>query len=405
VWLYIPSAYSADAEGSTSPSNSPPTSSDWESVARSLTSNGKSPQPQYLRRVSRTDRFHRLQFGLMSQPSMATAWRAWLTSYTADSPAQISALPESAKASPAPPRAFGLSTSESFARFDRDGSLLRTCPPSLWETPDEPFSANLPASGSMRSGSLYARPTWVPHINGGECLSSRDDAWMTPNVPNGGRSMTPEDIIAKGNTAGGKRQVHLSNQVTMWPTARGSDGEKGGPNQAGSKGDLTLPSAAAQWPTPQAHDVAAGNPARVGRFGTKHGGRNLTDDVMAWPTPAGRDWKSGEASEATATKNARPLNEVAIRFPFSPQDLTTSADGSKYSAVVSILRQHFQVPQGDWRTKMRLNPHFVDWLMCWPPGHTDAHNALGQVETASWRSRALRHLSSLFAESQEVRSE
>jgi hypothetical protein len=33
------------------------------------------------------------------------------------------------------------------------------------------------------------------------------------------------------------------------------------------------------WPTPQAHDAAKGNSERVGRFGTKHGGRNLNDEV------------------------------------------------------------------------------------------------------------------------------
>jgi hypothetical protein len=40
--------------------------------------------------------------------------------------------------------------------------------------------------------------------------------------------------------------------------------------------------------TPQAYDAAKGNPERVRRFGTKHGGRNLTDEVMMprlWRTP------------------------------------------------------------------------------------------------------------------------
>ena len=34
------------------------------------------------------------------------------------------------------------------------------------------------------------------------------------------------------------------------------------------------------WPTPQARDTAKGDPNRVGRHGTKHGGRDLTDWVM-----------------------------------------------------------------------------------------------------------------------------
>lgn len=35
--------------------------------------------------------------------------------------------------------------------------------------------------------------------------------WPTPNVPNGGRSMSAEDVAAKGKTAKGKRQVQLEN--------------------------------------------------------------------------------------------------------------------------------------------------------------------------------------------------
>ena len=42
--------------------------------------------------------------------------------------------------------------------------------------------------------------------------------WPTPNVPNGGRTMTAEDALNKGKTAKGKRQVTLENAVRFWPT-------------------------------------------------------------------------------------------------------------------------------------------------------------------------------------------
>jgi len=35
------------------------------------------------------------------------------------------------------------------------------------------------------------------------------------------------------------------------------------------------------WPTPQAHDATKGYAKRVGRYGTKHGGRNLNDWVVS----------------------------------------------------------------------------------------------------------------------------
>lgn len=120
---------------------------------------------------------------------------------------------------------------------------------------------------------------------------SRDAAmWLTPNVPNGGRSVSAELVASKGTTADGeKRTVGLESQTKYWatprandaekrgnvahrpdmpdlvgqsqawPTPRGTDGTKGGPNQAGSKGDLMLPSAAAQWPTPAARDSKGPN--------------------------------------------------------------------------------------------------------------------------------------------------
>jgi hypothetical protein len=48
--------------------------------------------------------------------------------------------------------------------------------------------------------------------------------------------------------------------------------------------------------------------------GTMHPGTTLTDaaQLAGWPTPAARDWKSGEASQETLDQNARPLSKIAI---------------------------------------------------------------------------------------------
>lgn len=54
-----------------------------------------------------------------------------------------------------------------------------------------------------------------------------------------------------------------------------------------------------------------------------------------WPTPSARDWRSGKHSEATAERNARPLNEAvwkrstlsAVASPASPS--VTPADGQE----------------------------------------------------------------------------
>jgi hypothetical protein len=54
-------------------------------------------------------------------------------------------------------------------------------------------------------------------------------------------------------------------------------------------------SAGVPWTTPQAHDAAPGRAERIGRHGTKHGGRDLTDEVAAteWPTPIASDGDKG----------------------------------------------------------------------------------------------------------------
>ena len=80
--------------------------------------------------------------------------------------------------------------------------------------------------------------------------------WLTPNVPNGGRSVSPE-------------------LVANWPTPRATDGTKGGPNQAGSKGDLMLPSAAAQWPTPASRDYRTPNSQESQESRNHAGGEQL----------------------------------------------------------------------------------------------------------------------------------
>ena len=110
---------------------------------------------------------------------------------------------------------------------------------------------------------------------------------------------TPTGQDAKGSqwSSGkdGKRILKLNGQVSRWPTPTAEDGESKGMSQ--KRLDLRGPdnlATAVRWTTPQAHDAALGNPERVGRYGTKHGGRNLNDEVAMFPSPAARDWRSGK---------------------------------------------------------------------------------------------------------------
>lgn len=62
---------------------------------------------------------------------------------------------------------------------------------------------------------------------------SGSSSWLTPDVPNGGRTLSP-DVSSTGMTPDGKkRQVGLQNQaireVANWGTPSHSDGRRGGP--------------------------------------------------------------------------------------------------------------------------------------------------------------------------------
>ena len=87
--------------------------------------------------------------------------------------------------------------------------------------------------------------------SGGGDLQSQAAMWSTPNVPNGGRTLSPETVAARGMTDKGKWQVGLHNEAALWTT-------------------------------PQAHDEHGGNADRIRRDGTKHGCANLADDVCGW---------------------------------------------------------------------------------------------------------------------------
>lgn len=59
-------------------------------------------------------------------------------------------------------------------------------------------------------------------------LEDQVKLWPTPNVPNGGRTMSPEDIENSGATDKGKRQVGLENVAKLFATPAARDWKSGG---------------------------------------------------------------------------------------------------------------------------------------------------------------------------------
>lgn len=91
----------------------------------------------------------------------------------------------------------------------------------LWRTP----SAGHPDKGGSQSPEK--------RLAGGHTLDLQDQAeyWMTPNVPTGGRVLPEADVIAKGATDQGKRQVGLEMQCRYWRTPDSRDHHAQGPRE------------------------------------------------------------------------------------------------------------------------------------------------------------------------------
>lgn len=229
--------------------------------------------------------------------------------------------------------------------------------------------------------------------------------WPTPNAPNGGRTLSSEAIEVKGKTSKGKRQVGLETVAKNWSTPRAAD-SKGVAYQRDrmtkGKERLSLTGEAKNFPTPQANPQAPNL-----NTNSVNAPSSLLEAAKAinWPTESARDWKNGQASEATLKRNARPLNEAAVNWP-TPKGLTggantkrvergaggpdlqevaknwetpKSCDGMKRSAGnrKSSDLSHQAAKAGtngneSSEPSLALNPLFDEWLMGWPLGWTDS---------------------------------
>lgn len=135
--------------------------------------------------------------------------------------------------------------------------------------------------------------------------------WPTPNVPNGGRTMSEEDALRKGRTAKGKRQVGLESAVKFWPTPRSSPNENRqtrptASQQAGKHG-MNLATAVNLWATPTVH----GNTNRVGvsptsgnGLATQVGG-SLNPNWVEWLMGYPIGWTDLKGSETPSSRKSR----------------------------------------------------------------------------------------------------
>ena len=434
----------------------PPSESLFLELGQSVSWRGKLQRPQSWRRVCATAPCMKLLSGVTLQPSTAARLMAvWMESL-AVSPAPISALPAAKPGSTETPADCSSSTCESFAKFSPDGSLLKTSRQFSLFQQEEPYSENLPRSGSMRNGELYERPMLAPRIDG-----TGRSSWPTPVANDDNK--TPEGHLAMKQRMGQRdgsnsnrtaitslqvivqdwrtpntrdhheggprldhpqRQFTIADQVRQWATPNCRDDHNPStPESARTQRKLEqgwtidLNEQAAWWTTPQAHDSSGGNPERVGRFGTKHGGANFADDVTLWRTP---NAAVIEAKSTVIKLTGRTPSDPQVGLPdqvnmWKTPDVpnggrTMSAEGPagmrRDNPDLNVIACHSFHPAQPTPTptpgsesspsaptsRRRLNPSFVDWLMGLPPGWT----AYAPAETASWYSRVRMRLESLL---------
>ena len=473
TWLYIPSNCVPESACS---EKAPALHSSFldTNTAPFATWSGKPLLPRNLSALWKRERSIRRLSGLTCLPSTAQRGAdAWICSLRA-SPARTSALPGGARALMASARACSSTSSTLPMLAERGGLFWRTSapsllpPPPLWTKPKglstsarPPASwENWPTAGGTRSGSLFPRPTWVPAMGGRAGSAGHGGVWLTPNVPNGGRSVSAEMVASKGMTEDGEKHTvglesqtrhwatpdcntstrcqhnsqdsgmalsamtqqwptpnahdgrrpgadlkstqgaNLSRDAAIWPTPRATDGTKGGPNQAGSKGDLMLPSAAAQWPTPMAQDSESAGSANANMT-------TLFRATQQWPTPASRDYRTPNSESLEARGGGSKGEQLPnfVQHHFSPLVQPTPFGATSSVPVVSVHGSELSPTTKPEHVlgRLRLNPAFACWLMGWPswwtnPGLTNC----ARPAMALYRCRLQWHLSSLCGAQQDI---
>lgn len=443
MWLYIPKAQLSQAISSpeTSSASLPGAGAltwDCESLPLMLaafaTWRGKSLRPASWLRVLRTalstTRLCGLTYPLSTVARGADLWMASLAASRARTLAWRESEPASSAAIAAD---SSTSMRGSFAKFSRDGWLLKTSEQSSLFQQEESFSENLPPWGSMLNGVLFERPMlelrtsasgdsfwpteraqtvpfnplfgplqrWSsPTVMDGEIsadfikpsriesnrttdyLARQAAMWMSPNVPNGGR------VLQEGTSPTGKRpdgtkaQVGLENQVSMWSSPRASDGEKGGPNQRGSKGDLMLPSQASAWGTPTTRDWKDGDTSQANVEVNGLLGRQVT----VWPSPTPEErWLAMILPQRALLNHLRVKRGLQPKY-LLPAHLTPSGKVCWCGIPGCGLRSH----------KRKLNPRFVELLMQWPLFWTDVLTRLEPAAMELYLSSSRQHLQSLL---------
>lgn len=326
-----------------------------------------------------------------SQPSISEDVLTW---WSAAFPARTSALPASGPASSENDPDSSSTLSDSFATWEPATSSWRTLQPSLFGD-STPYSARWPKSGSLRNGAVSRRQTLVrlmAAIGGGASRGDQKPAASAKPTPQAADGENQDDFHCHGLG----NNLTLIGEARRWPTPSVTSGAQTSENPTpGQTGGTTLGGAARDWQTPRVSSASR-------RGGSRSHETLLPDQARQWATPSARDWRSGEASDDTMQRNARPLNEQASHWPtpssepFEGQELgvwearmerlkALHHNGNGAGRTLDIAQQQWSRTHQARQTetageptstptptsRLQLNPQFVEALMGLAPGWTD----------------------------------
>lgn len=221
------------------------------------------------------------------------------------------------------------------------------------------YSETFPTSGMTRNGVAYERPTWGPATDGSGSLSSPDGALLMTPVASEGAKPSNTMEVARRLTTG---QVFLTNQivtlcgldpsektllptptvsdtngpglhgtggmdlrttVSLLPTPKATDGEKGGPNQRGSSGDWPLPAIGHLLPTPTVGMMMGGSATRSGARSTELLLPGVAQSLAPTSSPA--DGAPAKLLPTTRAQHGMDRNSAIYLRPLDqPQNLENS---------------------------------------------------------------------------------